>query len=139
MGSYKTNCIWGSRGFSVDKKTPAASQKRQGQVKSSIYDKALSGVQQFTDNIDEGLLRVLAKNYSITQANPDSANVACGDSSEVNTVVKSFAVKKLGMEVDAAAEAVKNVCADMASSRQKNRIVFYYLLTKKVGRESVFV
>ena len=35
--------------------------------------------------------------------------------------------------------AIRAVCEDMASARMKNRIVFYYLLTKKLGRESAFV
>lgn len=104
----------------------------------STFDTALEGVKKFTDNVDEALLKVLARNYAITQANKDTATVACSDKSEVETVINNFAIKKLGVDADTAAGAVKAVCDDMSSSRQKNRIVFYYLLTKKLGKESAF-
>lgn len=106
---------------------------------SETYDNALAGVQKFTSNVDEALLKVLAKNYAITQANADTASVACSDKTELETVVNNFAVKKLGMDAGAAMDAVKGVCDDMSAARMKNRIVFYYLLTKKVGKESAFV
>lgn len=105
----------------------------------STFDTALEGVKKFTDDVDEALLKVLAKNYAITQAKKDTATVACSDKSELETVVKNFAIKKLGVDQDAADSSVKAVCEDMSSSRQKNRIVFYYLLTKKLGKESAFV
>lgn len=106
---------------------------------SESYEKALAETAKFTNNVDEALLKVLAKNYAITQANPDTANVACSDSKELDTVRENFAKKKLGVEGDQAAAAIRAVCEDMASARMKNRIVFYYLLTKKLGRESAFV
>jgi len=138
MGSYKNNCAWGNRGFvPSSQETPSTAQAKTSG--NSTYDKALAGVQQHSNIVDEALLKVLAKNYAITQTNPDAASVACSDSSELDTVVNNFAVKKLGMQKDAAIDAVKGVCEEMASSKQKNRIVFYYLLTKKVGKESVFV
>lgn len=105
----------------------------------STYDTALEGVKKFTSEVDEALLKVMAKNYAITQANKDAASVACSDNAELETVVKNFGVKKLGMDADEAMAAVKAVCEDMSSARIKNRIVFYYLMTKKVGKESVFV
>lgn len=105
----------------------------------SVYETALEGVKKFTDNVDEDLLKVLAKNYAITQANKDAASVACSDKSELETVVNNFAIKKLGMDADSGMAAVQGVCEDMSSARMKNRIVFYYLLTKKTGKESAFV
>lgn len=104
----------------------------------STFDTALEGVRKFTDDVDEALLKVLAKNYAITQAKKDTATVACSDKSEVKTVIANFGVKKLGVDAEAAAAAVKAVCEDMSSSRQKNRIVFYYLMVKKLGKEAVF-
>lgn len=105
---------------------------------SQVFDKALEAVKQYGGNVDEALLQVLAKKYAITQNKADTANVACSDKSELETVAKNFADKKLGVTGDEAMDAIKAVCEDMSRSRMKNRIVFYYLLTKKLGKESVF-
>lgn len=105
---------------------------------SETFDKALAEVQKYDNNVDEALLKVLAKNYAITQANKDTANVACSDSAELKTVHDNFAKKKLGVEGDDAMAAIKAVCEQMSASRMKNRIVFYYLLTRNLGKESSF-
>jgi len=71
----------------------------------------------------------------------DSETVSCTDSSELDTVKKNFLQKKLGLsnsdaELDA---AIKKVCEAMGSSnRNKYRALFYALLTKEFGKESVY-
>ena len=106
---------------------------------SETFDKAKAEALKFTDSVDEALLQVLAKNYAITQAQKDTSTVACSDNSELKTVHDNFAKKKLGVEGDAAMDAIQAVCEQMSASRAKNRIVFYYLLTKQLGKESAFV
>ncbi len=108
---------------------------------SETYDKALQGVKKYTDTVDEALLKVLAKNYAIVMTKKDTAAVACSDPAELTTVKNNFLKKKLGMAGDEAAmdAVIKEVCKDMSATRMKSRIVFYYLLTKKLGKESVFV
>ena len=105
---------------------------------SETFDKALEAVKSYGNDVDETLLNVLAKNYAITQNNADTANVACSDPAELETVAKNFAQKKLGVDGDEAMDAIKAVCEQMSSSRMKNRIVFYYLLTRKLGKASAF-
>jgi len=71
----------------------------------------------------------------------DAETVSCSDSSELDTVKKNFLEKKLGLsaseaELDA---AIKKVCEAMGSSnRHKYRALFYALLTKEFGKESVY-
>ena len=71
----------------------------------------------------------------------DAETVSCTDSSELDTVKKNFLQKKLGLsnsdaELDA---AIKKVCEAMGSSnRNKYRALFYALLTKEFGKESVY-
>ena len=73
--------------------------------------------------------------------NKDAETVSCSDSSELDTVKKNFLQKKLGLsnsdaELDA---AIKKVCEAMGSSnRHKYRALFYALLAKDFGKESVY-
>ena len=71
----------------------------------------------------------------------DAETVSCSDSSELDTVKKNFLQKKLGLtasdaELDA---AIKKVCEAMGSSnKHKYRALFYALLAKEFGKESVY-
>jgi len=71
----------------------------------------------------------------------DSETVACSQKSEMDRVKTNFLQKKLGLtEDDAALEAaIKAVCEEMGSKNpSKKRALFYALLTKKFGKESVY-
>ncbi|MFA5539369.1 MAG: DUF2853 family protein [Gemmobacter sp.] len=72
--------------------------------------------------------------------NADSAVVATSDPGEVETVKNNFLIRKLGLAdgpqlmeaIDAATETYGR------SERNKYRAVFYYLLVKHFGKESVY-
>ena len=71
----------------------------------------------------------------------DSEIVSCSDSTELNTIKKSFLEKKLGVEANDAKldAAIKKVCEAMGSSNNhKYRALFYALLAKEVGKESFY-
>ena len=71
----------------------------------------------------------------------DSETVACSDSTELNTVKKNFLQNKLGIDADEATldAAIKEVCEAMGTSNtHKYRAIFYALLTKKFGKESLY-
>jgi hypothetical protein len=72
--------------------------------------------------------------------NRDAASVSCSDEGELKTVKNNYLIKKLGLKdgpkLDA---AIKKVCQQLGSSnRNKYRAMFYYLLCKEVGKESVY-
>ena len=72
--------------------------------------------------------------------NDDASTVGCSSKSELETVKNNFLIKKLGLkdspELD---KAIKEVCEQLGTSnRNKYRAMFYYLLTKKFNKESVF-
>jgi hypothetical protein len=73
--------------------------------------------------------------------NKDAETVSCSDSSELETVRKNLLQKKLGLsnsdaDLDA---AIATVCEEMGSSnRNKYRAIFYALLVKNYGKESVY-
>lgn len=71
----------------------------------------------------------------------DAETVSCSDSAELDTVKKNFLQKKLGLDendedMDA---AIKKVCEAMGiSNRHKYRALFYAMLAKEFGKESVY-
>ena len=89
---------------------------------------------------DEELLTKVAKGLGPSIYNTDSSKVSCSDSNEMGRVKTNFLMKKLGLadgpELDA---ALKEVCDQMGSAnRNKFRAIFYYLLVKKFGKESIY-
>ena len=90
--------------------------------------------------LDETFIAAVTKGLGPSIHNKDAETVSCSDSSELETVKKNFLIKKLGLsdgeELDA---AIKKVCEAMGSSnRNKYRALFYALLAKKFGKESVY-
>lgn len=72
--------------------------------------------------------------------NADAATVSGSDKSELATIKNNFINKKLGVKSDADADkAIESVMEKYGkSNRNKYRAVVYYLLTKKLGKESVY-
>ena len=71
----------------------------------------------------------------------DAETVSCTDSAELNTVKKNFLENKLGVDADDATmdTAIKKVCEAMGTSnRHKYRALFYALLAKEFGKESIY-
>jgi len=71
----------------------------------------------------------------------DAETVSCSDSAELDTVKKNFLENKLGVDADDATmdAAIKRVCEAMGTSnRHKYRALFYALLAKEFGKESVY-
>lgn len=91
--------------------------------------------------VDEGLLKAIAKSLGPSLYNDDASRIACSDKDEKLRIKQNFLIKKLGMtdgpELDKAVDAV---CEQMGSSnRNKQRAVFYALLVKHFGKESMYV
>ena len=108
---------------------------------SKLYDKELVSISRYDKKPDTDLIAVLAKNYALVMSNKDASGVACSDKSECATVRENFLKKKLGLtasdsELDA---AIQEVCKTVSADKKKSRVTFYYLLTKKFKKESVFV
>jgi hypothetical protein len=103
-------------------------------VASAVVD-----VKEYDSGADETLVAAIFKGLGPAVHNKDACLVSCSDPSELDTVRKNFLIKKLGMsegpELDA---AIKEVCETMKDTRRKSRVTFYYLLTKKFGKESVY-
>lgn len=104
-------------------------------------------VEKYTDHMKEALgmtpdadlFRAVTKGCGPSIYNRDSETVAASDPSEVETVKKNFVMKKLGVTDEAVADAaIAKVLEAYKGSRSKYRAVVYYMLTKELGKESVY-
>lgn len=93
------------------------------------------------NDINEALLTGVTKSLGPVIYNADSSLVSSSDQAELDRVKNNFLIKKLGLADSADLDsAIKEVVDKFGSSnRNKHRAVFYYLLAKKFGKESVFV
>ncbi|MCB0265218.1 MAG: DUF2853 family protein [Calditrichia bacterium] len=110
----------------------------------SKFDEALERYQGEMSKLgikcDVDLLKKVAKGLGPSIYNEDSSKVSCSDKEELARVKNNFLLKKLGMkdspELDA---AIQDVCQQLGSAnRNKFRAMFYYLLVKKLGKESFY-
>ena len=72
--------------------------------------------------------------------NADASKVSSSDDAELETVKNNFLIKKLGLaegpELDAAIDKVAETYGK--SNANKYRAVFYYMLVKHFGKESIY-
>jgi len=104
----------------------------------ALYNKELKD--KCNVNADIDLLTKVTIGCGPSIYNRDSASVSCTDDGELATVKNNYLIKKLGLkdshDLDA---AIKKVCEKLGSSnRNKYRAMFYYLLCKEFGKESVY-
>ncbi len=92
------------------------------------------------ETVDEALLEKIVKGMGIANDSVDSSLVAASDPGELTRVRKSFLEKKLRLLDDDEANeaAIAEAVERLSSFKQKNRGAFYYLLTKKFGKEDVY-
>ena len=88
---------------------------------------------------DETLLTNVAKALGPSIYNADALIVATGDKDELQTV-KNWVTKKLGVAEGPEMEAALERCTEKIGKSNTNKLrpVFYYMLTKDLGKESVF-
>lgn len=89
---------------------------------------------------NDELLAKIAKSLGPSLYNRDAKLIAARDPKELATIKKNFIAKKLGekdeKKQDAAiADAIKKIGP---SNRHKLRAVFYYIIVKKLKKESIY-
>jgi len=98
-------------------------------------------IQEIVSDYNADLLEKITRGLGPSIYNKDAESIACSDPSELDRVRTNFLQKKLGLEEDDATldAAIKEVCEQMGSSnRNKYRAIFYYLLTVKFSKESIY-
>lgn len=90
--------------------------------------------------IDADLFKLVAKGLGPSIYKEDAELVSSSNKAELETIKKNFLIKKLGLEdSEKLDEAIQKVIDIMGSgNRRKYRALFYYLLVKELGAESVY-
>jgi len=106
--------------------------------KISLYNEKIKDIEPaYNSELLEKITRALGPSIY----NKDAESIACSDPSELDRVRTNFLQKKLELTDDDASlnAAIKEVCEQMGSSnRNKYRAIFYYLLTVKFSKESIY-
>jgi hypothetical protein len=87
---------------------------------------------------DAALLTKVAKGLGPSIYNRDASTVAASDPEELKRVKTNFLIKKLGLKDSPALDAAISEVVGMYDKRHKFRVVFYYLLAKKLKQESFY-
>lgn len=92
-------------------------------------------VKRYDAGADEAIVQKIVKHLGIALRSKDASLVSCSDKSELDRVREKWCGKKLG-ETDAAAAdgVIAKVCETMKGDRQKQRVTFYYLVAKEMGK-----
>ncbi len=106
--------------------------------KIALYSEAAKALNL---NLSDQLIIDITTHLGPSIYKKDAEVVSCSDSTELDTVRKNFLQKKLGLTQDDATldAAIKKTCKAMGSSNShKYRVLFYALLAKEFGKESVY-
>lgn len=117
------------------KKAPAKKAAKAADGESDY----LAPTRDYDADADNSVVTKIEKYLGASLKNRDAKYVSCSDETELETIVKGFMKKKLGVDdKEAAMEKVKAVCLTMKPTRMKNRVTFYYLLAKNEGKLGEF-
>lgn len=98
----------------------------------------LEAVKKYVPACNEKAVAGIIKHLGIALRSKDASLVSCSSKDELARVRDSWCKKKLALtasdaEID---KMIKDVCQTMKADRQKNRVVFYYLLAEKTDKVS---
>jgi len=89
--------------------------------------------------VDEAFLRKVAKGLGPSIYLKDASKVSCSDKAELERVATNYCQKKLSTNGAAVDKAISETCSEMGSSnKNKYRAIFYAMVCKKLGKESVY-
>ncbi len=95
----------------------------------------VADVRRYDADADETIVKKIVNHLGIALRSKDASLVSCSDPSELGRVREKWCGKKLGEDDDASADAViAKVCEIMKGDRQKQRVTFYYLVAKEMGK-----
>ena len=91
-------------------------------------------------SVDRKLLEAVAKGLGPSLYKKDAEKVACSDKKELERVRANFLIKKLGCkDTPKLDEAIAETCAAFGKSRNKFRVMFYYLLVKRFRKSKLYL
>jgi hypothetical protein len=95
----------------------------------------LADVKRYDAGADADVVAKIVKHLGIALRSKDASLVSCSDQSELDRVRDSWCKKKLGASDDAKCnDIIGKVCEAMKADRNKQRVTFYYLVAKHMGK-----
>ena len=94
----------------------------------------LADVKKYDSGASAEAVDKIVKHLGIALRNRDSSLVSCTDPKELERVRERWAAKKLGVDGAKADQAIEAVCKAMSADNTKNRVTFYYLVAKNLGK-----
>ncbi len=95
----------------------------------------LADVQRYDKKASADMVQKIVRHLGIALRSKDASLVSCSDPAELGRVRERWCMKKLG-ETDSGKcdKAVEKVCEAMKADRSKQRVTFYYLAAKQLGK-----
>ena len=121
-------------GSARQKPGPKAKPKPAADPVDRYYDK----VKVYEQGAKRDVVANIVKYCGVALRSRDTSLVACSDLKERERIAKGFAAKKLGLNRTDADALIARTCLTMQGTRQKNRVVFYYLMARDAGKLDVF-
>lgn len=105
-----------------------------------VLDKCKAQMEKCNIPCDEALLKSIAKGLGPSIYNRDSLLVAASDKTESDNIKKKFIVGKLGCKEGAEADKAFDAAVQKIGKSNTNKLrpVFYYILVKDLGKESIY-
>jgi len=95
----------------------------------------LADVKKYDAAAKADVVEKIVKHLGIALRNRDSSLVSCTDTKELDRIKAGWIAKKLGIADGAKADAsIEKVCKAMSADNTKNRVTFYYLVAKDLGK-----
>lgn len=95
----------------------------------------LTDVKKYDAGASADVVNKIVKHLGIALRNRDSSLVSATDPKELERVKASWVGKKLGVtDAGKADAAIDKVAKAMAADKSKNRVTFYYLVAKELGK-----
>ena len=103
---------------------------------SELAEKLAKLIEKAESQLKEsGVSNDLVSRMRLIVSNKDAILVSGTDPKELETVRKNFVVKKLGVDDKGKGEAaIQKVAEKMSGIKQKNRVAFYYMVQKELGK-----
>ncbi len=97
----------------------------------------LADVQRYDAGANADIVQKIVKHLGIALQSKDASLVSCTDQAELDRVREKWCMKKLAATDGAACDAtIQKVCTQMSADRNKQRVTFYYLVAKHMGKLS---
>ena len=95
----------------------------------------LADVQRYDWHADSDTVQRIVRHLGVALRTRDAALVACGDQTERVSVRQTWCMAKLGADdISRCDEAIARICEAMAGDGSKQRVTFYYLVARELGK-----